>query len=413
MSNAPLRILILMATISLVGIIATQVFWVSRAISNENQQFYHSVQMALNNVVESLCELEGNDIPLNNPVERISNNYFIVRTNNRINLNSIEYLLKAELEKRAILQDFEYGVYDCEREQMVYGDLVQLSSNSIVQAKADLPVLSDEAYYFGLYFPSRDKGSFGELDFWKLSTALTLIVIFSFGYGLFVILKQKRLSAVQRDFVNNITHEFKTPLATLKVAGELFEHAQDVEVGRLAKYGKIVGTETKRLEKQVNQLLKASVLERHLELQKQRIKLSDMLQEVTDTFKLSHDMEVSLTVEPDLMTTGDPDLIQGVFHNLLDNAMKYGGKRISIDAHKRDGLISVLVADDGPGIPPGFRKKVFRKFFRVPCGDRHDVKGFGLGLYFVRKVLQKHRATIAIDEPGNIFHLRFKANEQG
>ena len=211
MQNAPIRILIILATVALVGIIASQMYWVRTALSNENQQFDHSVKMALNNVVEGLCQIEGNDIPLNNPIDRVSNNYYIVRTNNRINLESLEYLLKAELEKRAVNQDFEYGLYDCESDRMVYGDLA-------VKSKSLFPDLEGEAYYFGIYFPGRARGFFRDLQFWQFTTVLTIVVILFMGYGLFVILKQKRLRDIQRDFINNITHEFKTPIATLKIA---------------------------------------------------------------------------------------------------------------------------------------------------------------------------------------------------
>ncbi len=413
MTNAPIRILIILATISLVGIVATQTYWVNKAISNEKQQFHHNVQMALNNVVESLCQVGGTDIPSGNPIERISNNYFIVRTSNRIDLGAIEYLLKAELEKRAIVQDFEYGVYDCESDQMVYGDLIQLSSSPVVKAKASLPILEDEAYYFGVYFPGRAKGTFGDMDFWMVSTALTIVVVFSLGYGLFVILKHKRLGAIQRDFVNNITHEFKTPLASLKIAAEVFESASSHTPERLAQYGQIVSAETGRLEKQVNQLLKTSMLESNHSLVKTLQPLGEIIQEVIDHFRIreaDENLQLTAEIEPNLNVLGDPELLQAVFYNLLDNAIKYGRKPVSIRASLANDRIHVFVKDQGEGIPKHLRKKIFGKFYRVPMGDRHDVKGFGLGLFFVKKVMDKHHATIEVLDPGNIFHLTFKAH---
>lgn len=413
MTNAPVRILIILATLALVGIISIQMFWVSKAVSNENQQFQHSVQMALNNVVESLCQIEGTDIPLNNPVERISNNYFIVRTNNKINLESVEYLLKAELEKRAIVQDFEYGVYDCENEQMIYGDFVSSLSNSPKIKKAKFPSLKDEAYYFGLYFPQRSKGSFGELDFWKVTTGLTILVVLFFAYGLFVILRQKKLSSIQKDFVNNITHELKTPLATLKIASEVFQSDGKDAPPRLRQYSQVMAQETNKLEKHVNQLLRTSLLENKSALNKEKLDLASIIQQVIAEFRLTNigrSVNIKDEVENNLFVLADEDLISDTIRNLLDNAAKYGEGEIAISAKKEGAFVSVNVQDNGKGIPEHLRSKVFKKFYRVPSGDKHDVKGFGLGLYFVKNVMKKHKGKVGIFGNGNLFQLQFRAH---
>ena len=412
MTNAPVRILIILATLALVGIISIQVFWVSKAVSNENQQFQHSVQMALNNVVESLCQIEGTDIPLNNPVERISNNYFIVRTNNKINLESVEYLLKAELEKRAIAQDFEYGVYDCENEQMVYGDFVSSQATSPKIKKAKFPSLEDEAYYFGLYFPERSKGSFGELDFWKVTTGLTILVVLFFAYGLFVILRQKKLSSIQKDFVNNITHELKTPLATLKIASEVFENDENDMPPKLRQYSQVMAQETKKLEKHVNQLLRTSLLENKSALHKEKLDLGAIIKQVITEFRLTNiggSVNIQEKVADDLYVLADQDLIADTIRNLLDNAAKYGKGEIAISAERDGAFVSVNVEDNGSGIPEHLRNKVFKKFYRVPSGDKHDVKGFGLGLYFVKKVMSQHKGQVSVFGNGNCFQLQFRA----
>ncbi len=413
MQNAPIRILIVLATVALAGIIASQMYWVNMALSNENQQFDHSVQMALNNVVEGLCQIEGNDIPLNNPIDRISNNYYIVRTKNRINLESLEYLLKAELEKRAITQDFEYGLYDCESDHMVYGDIVHLSSNPPVEKTSVFPELEGEAYYFGIYFPGRARGFFRDLQFWQITTLLVIIVILFMGYGLFVILKQKRLRDIQRDFVNNITHEFKTPIATLKIASEVFANADAERPERLKKYGEIAHLETQRLEGQVSQLLKNSLLERKPKFEKVRLAIQPILNRVVQTLKPVADAAgKSITCAEStgsFNVLGNADMLEAVFYNLLDNSIKYGGDQISIDLKETNHQMVVTICDDGPGIPDEYRRKVWKKFFRVPTGNVHDVKGFGLGLYIVHNIMKNHQATITLAPGGNSFQLKFRS----
>lgn len=413
MQNAPIRILIILATVALAGIIASQMYWVNTALSNENQQFDHSVQMALKNVVEGLCQIEGNDIPVNNPIDRISNNYYIVRTNNRINLKSLEYLLKAELEKRAVTQDFEYGLYDCESDRMVYGDIVQLSSVPPVKSSSLFPELEGEAYYFGIYFPGRARGFFRDLQFWQFTTVLTIIVILFMGYGLFVILKQKRLRDIQRDFVNNMTHEFKTPIATLKIASEVFANAPQERAERLVKYGEIAHLETKRLESQVSQLLKSSLLERKPKINQERIDLLDIVQSVVRTLRpVAESANKVIEVEAgsdQALVMGDRDMLEVVFYNLLDNAIKYGGEKVRVELNRQENDLLVTVSDNGEGIPEEFRKKIWKKFFRVPTGDVHNIKGFGLGLYMVNNVIKNHRAQIELEVgKGTKFHLKFK-----
>lgn len=416
MQNAPIRILIILATVALVGIIASQMYWVRTALSNENQQFDHSVKMALNNVVEGLCQIEGNDIPLNNPIDRVSNNYYIVRTNNRINLESLEYLLKAELEKRAVNQDFEYGLYDCESDRMVYGDLVQLSSTPAVKSKSLFPDLEGEAYYFGIYFPGRARGFFRDLQFWQFTTVLTIVVILFMGYGLFVILKQKRLRDIQRDFINNITHEFKTPIATLKIASGVFANAPNERADRLVKYGEIAHLETKRLEAQVSQLLKSSILERKPRISKERLSLGPIVDRVVQTLKPvaeSADKSIAISGSPaQTRVTGNADMLEMVFYNLLDNAIKYGGREIKVALNTEAGHVVVVVSDNGVGIPEPYRKKIWKKFFRVPTGNVHDVKGFGLGLHMVQNIMKNHRAQISLETgEGTTFNLKFKGSD--
>ncbi|MEM9327295.1 MAG: HAMP domain-containing sensor histidine kinase [Bacteroidota bacterium] len=412
MNNAPIRALVLLATIALVGIIASQMYWSTNAVAREQQQFNHSVQMALHDVVESLCQIDGNDIPLNNPIDRISNNYFIVRTNNKINLASLEYALKAEFEKRAIVQDFEYGVYDCEHEQMVYGDLVQLSSEDIVKKQSLLPQLVNEAYYFGILFPGRSTGFFGDTDFWKITTLLTLVVIGILGYSIFIVFRQKRLGAVQRDFVNNMTHEFKTPIATLKVVSEVFENASREDSDRLQHYSKLMSTEIERLEKQVTQVLRSSWLEHRPRLKHESIDLNQLILNTAESFKHRFDdrgIDFSFQEGEEAMIIGDHELLKTVFYNLIDNAIKYGGDKLCITVTPNDRQLLISVADNGKGISDKDKANVFRKFYRVTKGNRHDTKGFGLGLFFVKNILSRHGATIQIaDRPGCEFLIKFK-----
>lgn len=385
MKSSNIRILVVLAIITLIGIVSTQVYWLNRAIDQQDQVFTHNVQVALRNVVESLCEANGKAIPDDNPIEQVSANYFIVKTNNKIDLKNLEYLITAEIRERSIIEDFEYGVYDCQSDKMVYADNVNLVS---VEHKDFFPELKEEEYYFGVYFPSKSKTIIGGLDFWKFTTFLTVIVVIFFGYSLFVILKQKRLSEIQKDFIDNVTHELKTPLATLSLATntmkEKFPDKGD-------KYIEIIGQETQRLEHHVEQILHGSLLDTKTENQFKKTDLEQFLGALLNRSKQQYDhrgIEWELDCEPISIVT-DPDILDNILSNLVDNAVKYGGSKISISANMTDKVI-VTVSDDGQGIAKDHQDKIFKKFYRVPeSKDQHNVKGFGLGLYIVKSSVKK------------------------
>ncbi len=394
MKSSNIRILVVLAIVTLIGIVSTQIYWINRAIDQQDQVFSHNVQVALRNVVESLCEANGKQIPSGNPIEQVSGNYFIVRTNDRIDLKTLEYLITAEVRERSITDDFEYGVYDCQSDQMVYADNVNLVS---VEHKDFFPELKEEEYYFGVYFPSKSKSIIGGMDLWKFTTGLTIVVLLFFGYGLFVIFKQKRLSEVQKDFINNVTHELKTPLATLSLAtGTLSEKFQ----GDGDKYIQIISQETERLENHVEKILKGAMLDDRSGIPLEKIHLDEYLDALVERSKQQYQrkmVEWRLKSERVSLIT-NPDLLDNVLSNLIDNAIKYGGSVIDINAENEGKKVMISITDNGTGIPKDQQKKIFNKFYRVPeSKDQHNVKGFGLGLYIVKKSLQKLKAKLDLE----------------
>ncbi|SNS91765.1 two-component system, OmpR family, phosphate regulon sensor histidine kinase PhoR [Ekhidna lutea] len=395
MKNAPIRVLVIIAIVSLIGIIGTQVYWLNRAIEQQDQVFNHNVQVALRNVVESLCEANGKDFPTVNPIEQVSGNYFIVRTNDRIDITNLEYLISAEIKKRAISQDFEYGVYDCANDQMVYADNVSLKNQANSPA---IPVLQNEEYYFGVYFPEKAKNLFAGFDLWKFTTLITLVVIGFFGYALFVILRQKRLSEVQRDFINNVSHELKTPLATLALASTTL-HERSAEKDN--KYLTIINNEVARLHKNVEDILEASFIESKRPIQKAPLQLDQFLNTLTEGFKSEYASKLiswDLTGEANRAIFSNEKLLEKCIRNLVDNAIKYGGKHIKIAFSQDQNQTVISVADDGPGIPKEHLKKIFKKFYRVPESQhQHNQKGFGLGLHIVKSAVQNLGGKVGVE----------------
>ncbi len=407
MTNAPIRIVVLLAALSFISIIITQVYLVNKAVDSQQQQFDHTVQIALRNVVESVCEVTGVDVPSNDPIDQVSNNYFVVRTNNKIDLEALEYHLKAELTKREVNLDFEYGVYDCQTDRMVYGDLVSLSTMDRKDVSGTLPKLSDYDYYFGVYFPDKRSDILWGMDWWKFTSAITILVLIFFSYTLFVLLRQKRLSAIQRDFVNNITHEFKTPIATLKVASEVLGSTS--EASRSLKYAQIVKKECQRLEKHVDQLLKSAIAEERQNLLIESVDLSQLTHQIIAGY--IHEKEVSLEIEQGVIVEADKYFLENAIFNLFDNAVKYGGSTIEIRVVKDidSGQGYCQIWDNGSSINKKESANIFKKFYRISTGDAHDVKGFGLGLFVVKKSIKQMSGTVNVDiSNGSAFTINLK-----
>jgi len=347
MKNAHIRILVVLAIITLIGIVSTQLYWLNRAIEQQDQVFNHNVHVALRNVVESLCEAKGKDYPEVDPIEQVNGNYFIVRTNDQIDIANLEYLITAEIRKRAITQDFDYGVYDCQNDQMVFAENVNLRSD---RPSNNLPYLENQEYYFGVYFPNKSQSLIAGLDLWKFTTGLTLIVIVFFGYALFVILRQKRLSEVQKDFINNVTHELKTPLSTLMLASNSLS-AKIGNEGR--KYVDIINSEVAKLATNVEDILQSSLSDESTTITVEPIDLNSIVRQLIEEFKSQYAAKMitwDFTGSASKTIKSNQQLVELSIRNLLDNAVKYGAKNIKVEIEESVRKTHIIIKDDGQGI---------------------------------------------------------------
>ena len=240
------------------------------------------------------------------------------------------------------------------------------------------------------------------------SILLLGITILSFVLLYRNLLKQQRLAALKNEFISNITHELKTPIATVGVAIEAlknFNAIQDPQ--RTKEYLDISSNELQRLGLLVDKVLKLSMFEKkEVELKLETVDLKGVVDEVTDSLRLQlekHHARVVVTNEGNLSLQGDRLHLVSVVFNLLDNAVKYSKEEplIKIDLQEKEDTVVLNVTDNGIGIPQEYKNKVFDKFFRIPHGDTHNAKGYGLGLSYVAQVIQKHNGTIAIEsQPG-------------
>ena len=221
--------------------------------------------------------------------------------------------------------------------------------------------------------------------------------------------QQRRLTELKNDFISNITHELKTPIATVSVAVEALRNFNALQdPGRTKEYLDISASELQRLSLLVDKVLKLSLFERQeIELKNESFDLRTLVEEILASMRLQFEKykaNVALTAEGDYRLRADKLHISSVVFNLLDNALKYSclNPTIRVELGSDDERLVLSVTDNGPGIPHMYRERIFEKFFRVPTGDRHDVKGYGLGLSYVSYVVTRQGGTIHVDSQEGI-----------
>lgn len=430
MSRKTINAVIIIGVLSLLSILFIQVFWIKGTIKAQNRaitiqerqdslnikQFEEQVRVALRNVVESISTHHADSSDLYGAVKQQRSNYFLVDINEDLHPYYLEQLLKRTFYDHGISQNFQYGIYDCFNDSIVYGNLIKYTRDSLYAPISDSiagitsPGLEwkKDGHYFTVFFPDVSAQPIEDLiqdsTSWLYLLIIVSLVIIFFGFTISVIFKQKRISEIKTDFINNMTHELKTPISTIGLSSETLlrgDFSKDPE--RLKRYAGIIYKENKRLENQVERVLNIAKLnENELVLKKENIDIHETLEEVADSFRFNQ-MENGGSIDLDLKSTyniveADNVHITNVFFNLVDNAVKYSDDSPKIKISTKDSGYGILVTidDKGVGIKKDDIKHIFDKFYRVPTGNLHNVKGFGLGLYYVKLIVEAHDGTIHV-----------------
>lgn len=399
---------VLLGIIAILAAFALQGYYLWSAYKLKDQEFQQQVQVALLGVADGFEELNQSLVPDVALINRISSNYYVVNLNAVIDAGDLEFLLQRELEAVGLNEDFEYGIYDCYTDKMVYGDYVSYEANqdTLRRARPELGTYDEYIYYFGIRFPDHRTSLLNSLGTVGALGAVLLITILFFVYASWVLVRQQQLSEMQKDFINNMTHEFKTPLSTIKVASGVLARAAPVQAdARLLRYAEIVESQNERLTNQVEKVLQLAKIERNrFRLQREPAALNELIEEVTSGARAkTEEAGGNFILEfnaPDREILADKLHLSSAFSALLDNAIKYSpdAPQIKITTEVVHGNTRITISDKGVGIPAEHQSKVFEKFYRVPTGNVHDVKGFGLGLFYVNGVCKAHGYELTLDE---------------
>ncbi|MEO6167886.1 MAG: HAMP domain-containing sensor histidine kinase, partial [Chitinophagales bacterium] len=237
-----------------------------------------------------------------------------------------------------------------------------------------------------------------------LSAVFLLLIIATFSSAIYVILKQKKVSDIKTDFINNMTHELKTPIATISVAVDAINNPKVLaDTDRIKYYSSIIGNENKRMNAHVENILQMALVDKeNFSLNEQLLNVHDIVYHVSDPVRMQVEKrngKLNLELEAEnAFVVADEIHLTNVIHNLLDNASKYSthSPEITLSTNNVKGGILIIVADKGIGISAETQRKIFDKFYREQSGNIHNVKGFGLGLAYVKSIVKKHGGTIDV-----------------
>lgn len=407
MTNKALHTISIAAGISLLGILITQATWLKKTHDAAQKQFNHRANQMLEDVVNELQTYADTSsvIAIHNQTGNL-HFYDVVDT----------LLLKNLIQKYAIYHTldtvFHYALVITESTEIIhrsegFEDWHENESYMVCLSC----IWKKEYIHLSVFFPNKDKSILSSLIIWMLlSVVFTLATIGALILILFTVFRQKKIAEIKNDFVNNMTHELKTPISTISVASEVLMQLEETSLDkRLKKYSKIIFDENQRMRKLVDKVLNIATLDKtQPNLDIEEVNMHTIICKTVNSFCLEankQDVKIDYQFKADHpIVLADTLHMRNVINNLLDNAIKYSvdAPEITISTQNSEGYLLIKVADKGIGIAKESINKVFDKFYRVPEGNVHNVKGFGLGLFYVKAIVEAHQGMVTVHStPGS------------
>lgn len=411
---------ILIGLIAIIGILVAQLLWTKEAFTIEEKKFSQKAHVALLEVAKKLYQGTNQELPGINPVRKISNDYYIVNIDNDFEPEILEFYLISEFKKMNITTDFEYAMYNCQSDEMVYGNYISLSEKKQTKHSVHFPKHKNFVYYFAIRFPNETGYLFSSLRFWFVLSIALIVILLVYVYSIFTLLQQKKYSDLQRDFINNMTHEFKTPLSSILIASNYLIRQNPIqEDEKLEKYTHIIIDQSNKLNQHIEKILAVAKSDNApLVLNKIKLNVIPILESAIENIKLKHpETQIKIKTDlPSIIIEADEFHFTNLVYNLLDNAIKYCDNKpeISIAIAKVGKHLQLNFTDNGIGISPKNIPFIFDKFYRIPSQKSNEVTGFGLGLYYARKICDLHHWKITVKcnpEKGCTFSLLIPQNQ--
>lgn len=335
-----------------------------------------------------------------------------VNIEQRLNKDELFQAVSGKLADAGIYLPYEYGVLDANKRVLMKSKGFELSrDHKYFSARLFPDDLVSKPHFLVIYFPTQKDYILRLIGYMgTTSILLTFFILMIFGITIFVIIRQKRLSEIRNDFVNNMTHELKTPISTISLASQMLsDKTIPIESKNLSNLAGVISDETKRLSIQVEKVLQMAVFDKgKISLKIRQLDIHELINNVVKNFIIqvrnrNGQIIKNLDAEYSLVNVDEVHL-SNVLFNLLDNAIKYSKGQPYIEVstlNKKNGIL-IRVQDNGIGISKANQKRIFEKFYRVSTGNVHNVKGFGLGLSYVKKIVEEHGGKISLESEVNV-----------
>jgi len=417
--NSVYRTVIVMTLAALIVLLAVQVYWFMKAYAIQERQFDHTASLALRNVADKLLKLRQERRQRIQTIKQTASNTFFVNYAAPLLYKQLDSLVRNEFDAHRIYAPFELTVFDHKEDVLLYGNFYTKGALTPEDATCLKRERVGASVDFAVTFPGKKADIVGAMSAWIFTAIICIVILIVFAILLIDLSRQKKLAEIKADFINNMTHELQTPVANIAMASEVLKKVSaSADKARVIQYAGIIHQENERLRFHIEQVLQTAQLDRgEVEMRKQRIDLNELIEEVTRIFEVRFESRQG-RIQKNLKAShtfvdADPAHIAQVFYNLLDNADKYShdNPEITISTRDHEHGILVSIADRGIGIRQEVQKFIFDKFYRAPAGNRHDVKGFGLGLAYVQRIMTAHAGTVNVsseENKGSRFDLYFQ-----
>jgi two-component system phosphate regulon sensor histidine kinase PhoR len=346
----------------------------------------------------------------------------------RVDPEELDSLLNTELVNHGINASYELAVFNrYDQPEIIEIEDEGLQQSLLTEGYRHVLFPNDpvrDPYFLQVYFPHRQRYLLQTMSMMlSISAVLILVIMFAFSYAISTIYRQKHLSEIKNDFINNMTHELKTPISTISLACEALSDPDMMKTDvQMKNFVGMINEENKRLGMLVENVLRSAILDKgDMELKLVRINIHELIKDVIRNIAIQVKKKGG-SIKTDLsainpIITADKVHITNLIYNLIDNAIKYSFEEplVRIISEDREDGVVISFADNGMGISKENQKKIFDRLFRVPTGNVHDVKGFGLGLSYVQAVVEKHSGNIEVESElnkGSIFKIFLPAEHE-
>ena len=403
-------ITIIAMTIALIGI---QIYWIQSASAIKEANFRRSVNEAIVKVVQKIEHLEKTKSMRSGQDERVIGFTRHLPYDSILTMPDLDSLIRIQLNIRGVDTRYEFCIYKPERQEFLMErssafrkELIE-KGNAYVLFQADIYTSPE---YLLIYFPREKQFLLTELwGMLLISIILIIVIVYSFTYTITIVFRQKRLSEMKNDFINNMTHEFKTPISTISLACEALGDKDLRSSPEMTEsYISMIREENRRLSGMAEKILQTAVIDKgQLKMNREKIDLHEIILEVIRNLRIQVEIKDGEIIKNFMASRsrieGDKVHVTNLVYNLLDNANKYSPKKPVIRIHTENVSNGVVltIEDNGIGIGKTEQKKIFDKLYRVPTGNIHEVRGFGLGLSYVKAIVDEHCGKISVESEVN------------